>query len=462
MSPGNTRPDIARLPVSHRVRRRGVRAVPIAFLAASLLAMQGFSPAARAAPGENSAPVRQRAMDAGFLRTAPAEEGARLERLVLVARHGIRSPTQDPLVLGRLTGRVWPRWPVGPGQLTPHGRDALRAMTEGLAEWYDLSCHGDDHPCLADTEPVIWADSADARTLESGAIMARGLGASRIVSHHAGEHDPVFTGMAADGAIQKEKDRSDGRDEAHDVLLADRHERPEAVREGLSRLQALFAPQGCDAGQSPCFSAPLRSASDGRLDRRSGPALGASVSENLLLVYLQKLGTEGDSPAWLGRIDPSLLAAVLPVHTYLSDLTRRRGVRALRRGEGLAAVIGKFLTGEGVRLPDGSGPDRRTRLLVLAGHDTTLDALAGYYGLSWNFVDQPDPTAPDTVLAFERWRLRDGRAVTRAVVFHQSLDALRQAAAPDMEHGGRLFLGEITRQVPRVDSGTGVKRPGAG
>jgi 4-phytase/acid phosphatase len=64
---------------------------------------------------------------------------------------------------------------------------------------------------------------------------------------------------------------------------------------------------------------------------------------------------------------------------------------------------------------------------VIAGHDTNISNLAGVFGLSWTLPNQPDATAPDTVLAFELWR--DGASKTvRIVVYSQSLDQLRDAS----------------------------------
>ena len=80
-------------------------------------------------------------------------------------------------------------------------------------------------------------------------------------------------------------------------------------------------------------------------------------------------------------------------------------------------------------LPDGSPVAAATRMIVFAGHDTTLDMLAAIFGLDWSFPDLPDPTGPDTTLGFETWRMPDGTRRVRAVIFHQGLEALRKGQA---------------------------------
>ena len=40
-----------------------------------------------------------------------APENSRLLKLVVLSRHGVRSPTQSPEELARWASRPWPQWP---------------------------------------------------------------------------------------------------------------------------------------------------------------------------------------------------------------------------------------------------------------------------------------------------------------------------------------------------------------
>jgi 4-phytase/acid phosphatase len=51
-----------------------------------------------------------------------------LEQIVLLSRHGVRSPTQPLSELDRLVTTPWARWPVAPGELTPRGANLMRLM----------------------------------------------------------------------------------------------------------------------------------------------------------------------------------------------------------------------------------------------------------------------------------------------------------------------------------------------
>lgn len=362
------------------------------------------------------------------LTAVPPSHAAVLERVVLIARHGIRSPTHDPETLQRETGAAWPVWPVGPGQLTTHGRRTLDALMRDIARYYDLACTRKDHPCLTRLPPVVWADSADDRTRDSGQIMARAFDPSGNLRAHSlapGARDPLFNALT-EAFIQSHRDEI--RMETSSVVEADRQARPRAVTDGLVALQALIAPGGCIPGNKPCFTGPLDlSAGRHGVAISGGAASAASVAENLLLIHVEGLDHAG--LGWVDKIDPALLTRVMPVHEYLSRLTRRHGVLISQKISVMGGAIEAFLAGDDVTLSDGTGVGQGTALLAFAGHDTTLEALAGYFGLDWHFDDQPDRTAPDTTLAFERWREASGKITCRVRIFHQSLAALRAGIA---------------------------------
>jgi 4-phytase/acid phosphatase len=73
-------------------------------------------------------------------------------------------------------------------------------------------------------------------------------------------------------------------------------------------------------------------------------------------------------------------------------------------------------------------------MAVFAGHDTNLASMAGILGVRWSLPDQPDDTAPDTVLAFEVWKARSGQRYVRVAVIYQTMDQLRNATPLDAAH----------------------------
>lgn len=376
-----------------------------------------------------------------------APSGAVLEKVLLVSRHGIRSPTKPLASLEKKTGRTWSGWPVPPGELTDHGRANLALMGQFLQSWYAPLLPQASTPCASATAVFVWADSADTRTRQSGDILSHALTqgcTSAAQSLPAGRHDPLFNALAAGQAhldpqrVMPPLTRAFQQDTAPDS--------PEA--QAASALQAVFAPNGCQQRKGPCFSAPTALSWKKGLPRAEGGLnLSASTAENLLLEYEQGLpstvfgssSTATDSTAARTR---QLLAAVLPAHALQSDRLRRLPALAVPRGHVLAEILLAALAEQPVSLPDGSAVPASARLILFAGHDTTLDMLATLFGLDWSFPDQPDRTAPDTTLAFELWRLPDGQKDVRFRVFHQSLEQLRQAQplSPQAGQGAPLLL----------------------
>lgn len=364
-------------------------------------------------------------------RPVPAPSGAVLEKVLLVSRHGIRSPTKPLATLEKKTGRTWSVWPVPPGELTDHGRADLALMGQFLQSWYAPLLPQASAPCASARAVFVWADSVDTRTRQSGDILTHALTrgcTSTAQSLPAGQHDPLFNALAS-GLAHLDQQR---------VMPPLTHAFQQDTAPGspwaqaASALQAVFAPTGCQQRKGPCFSAPtVLSWKKGLPHAEGGLNLSASTAENLLLEYEQGLPstvfggsqTATDNSATRTR---QLLAVVLPAHALQSDRLRRLPALAVPRGHVLAETLLGALAGQPVPLPDGSVLPASARLILFAGHDTTLDMLATLFGLDWAFADQPDRTAPDTTLAFELWRLPDGQKDVRFRVFHQSLEQLRQ------------------------------------
>src|SRR5512135_1768890 len=93
----------------------------------------------------------------GAAATLQAAGAPRLERVVVVMRHGVRPPTQSNAELAKYAAEPWPAWPVGPGELTPHGGETVRLMARSLARAYradGLLPRG----CPTAGAVAVWAD----------------------------------------------------------------------------------------------------------------------------------------------------------------------------------------------------------------------------------------------------------------------------------------------------------------
>jgi len=292
--------------------------------------------------------------------------------------------------------------------------------------------------CPSADQVGIWADSSDDRTIQSGQIWAEHLlpGCKfTSTSMPAHDRDPLFSGNG--GILTTNADRIGVE---RDIANAEAN-RPADVGRALAKLQALLGNTCNVHGAPPCLDVPNTVAwHKGSPHLTGGLSTAATMSENLLLQYLDDMPSQ--QVAWGQNNLPTLLAQVLPAHEYQSDLIRRSAVVAHAKGDGLAHAISSILSDQKTVLSDGSLITRSAQAVIFAGHDTTLDALATIYGLNWTFEDQPDRTAPDTTLAFERWRNTDGTRLVKVVVFHQSLDEIRYLQPlPATESGTSVAVG---------------------
>ncbi len=342
------------------------------------------------------------------LPAAQAAEAPVLEKLVLLQRHGVRSPTKPPEAYAAYAGQAWPDWPVAPGILTPHGRRDIALMAGWLRSVY-AGLLGTE-ACPAAAAVSVWADGGDERTRDSGQAFLDGAfpGCGLMASHGPeGRTDPLFDGVSS-GACPVDPVKA--QKALADALKKTNAEHALEIEAGKTALAEVLAPsdrnflQNADSVQSSKSGAKLE-----------GPlAVSASLAENLLLEYAQ--GLPSDQVGW-GRAGQATLERILPLHNIASTVTRRTPYLASHNGALLAQAMLAKLRGHAA-------------LSVIAGHDTNLSNLAGILGVSWVLPGQPDDTAPGTAMAIELWRTSGGEHLVKLRVFYQPLEAMRTEAPP--------------------------------
>lgn len=338
----------------------------------------------------------------------------RVERVVMLMRHGVRAPLDGEVPDGTRTAAPWPRWPVAQSRLTDHGAEAL--MRLGRFDRRLLAARG----VLAATgcpdagQVRIHANTA-VRTIASGEAYARGFapGCALPVDHlPEGQADPIFEPLAA-GATRFDAaaavaaiDRYTGGVDA----LARRHQ---AAMTRLDQVLGCGLPTGC----SPATPSRVTPSANGRGITLSGPIRAMSgTAQVLLLQYAQ--GLPRDQVGW-GRADAATIRDVGALHAALFDVFTRSPYMAAHQ----SAVLGRHML-------DALSAEPGPRLDLLMGHDTNVTALAAALG-----VDLVAPgyatgdVAPGGALLIER--LRDpvgGRRYVRVSYQTQSPDALRRVS----------------------------------
>jgi len=347
----------------------------------------------------------------------------RLKYVVIVNRHGVRSPTWDASRLNQYSAKPWPDWGVRPGDLTPHGRKLIGILGSYYRDWlageHLLSGNG-----CGDTNRIyIWADT-DQRTLETGRAFAEsivpGCGLA-IHSRPEDQKDPVFSGLGA-------PDLKSAAEAVRGRLGSDPRKLLEDHRGALDILQFILT--GGKGTPKKLLESPAEIAviAEGKAIELQGPfAPSSTLSENLLLEYAD--GMQGEKLAW-GRLTRESLFSVLELHHVYADLMRRTRYPARTRGSNLLAHVLASMeqAATGKPVPGGIGaPD--TSLLILSGHDTNLSNLAGMLDLSWTLPGyQPDETPPGGALIFSLWRdSASGQMSVRAQYLAATLDQMRNA-----------------------------------
>lgn len=346
----------------------------------------------------------------------PLAAAPRLKYVVIVSRHGVRSPTWEMSRLNRYSAEPWPEWNVPPGNLTPHGRKLIELMGAYYREWLEGEQLLRSGGCQDARRIDIHADK-DQRTIETGRAFAASLAPGCGVEVHSqaeGQPDPLFSGA---GTPDPER------------MLAAVRERlgPNPQKLATDHHAALDALQEILRGKAAA-PATIGVALKGKSIELTGPfATGSTFSENLLLEYAE--GMEGPALGW-GRLTAQNLQRVLEIHAVYADLTRRTPYLARARGSNLLAHVWRSLeqAASGKTIPGAIGQPGDA-VLLLAGHDTNLSNLSGMLGLTWKLPGyQADDTPPGGALIFSLWRdAATGQDSVKLRYLAQTLDQMRHA-----------------------------------
>lgn len=347
--------------------------------------------------------------------------GPELKYVVIVSRHGVRSPTWDAARLREYSPDPWPDWGVAPGELTPHGRELIRILGDYYREW--LAGEGLLSPpgCRDAGRVFVWADK-DQRTVETGRAFAETIlpGCGVALHSGAGGRDPLFSGVgapSAERALAAVRQRL-GSDPQR---LVGQH------RQAIDALQFILT-GGRGAPRKLLDPRPgVDVEVSGKSVEMTGPfAAGSTLSEVFLLEYAN--GFRGRDLGW-GRLTEENLDRALELHGLYADLMRRTPYIARARGSNLLAHVLHSLeqAASGSAVPGALGHPGDA-LLFLAGHDTNLSNLSGMLDLSWQLKGyRPDETPPGGALIFSLWRDSGGHLFVRTKYLAQTLDQMRNA-----------------------------------
>jgi 4-phytase/acid phosphatase len=360
---------------------------------------------------------------------AGATPSIQLRYVVIITRHGVRSPTWSSERLNQYSSEAWPEWSVPPGNLTPHGRTLMKLLGAYYREW--LSGEGllRQQGCGDVGRVYIYADN-EQRTLETGRALAETLLPGCALAVHSqppGSRDSLFEPLEA--GLTKPDWEIAAR--AVRERLADPSGRfRDLHRAAFETLEFLLSDGGGNAPEKRIEPPEKISVSvTGKGVQLNEPwGLASTLSENLLLECAE--GMQGKDFGW-GRLDANTLFRVLELHAVYADLMRRTPYLARLRGFNLLYHLLRSMeqaaTGKAV---PGALDRPGNAVLIVSGHDTNLSNLSGMLGLSWHLPGyQPDDTPPGGALIFSLWQRPNGAVYfVRVQYLAQTLEQMRSAA----------------------------------
>ena len=339
----------------------------------------------------------------------PATEGLKLEKVVMLMRHGIRPPTKPHVVPPGYSNEQWPNWPVDFGLLTPRGAAGARLLGENDRIW--LGARGLLPAGCPAAGSVVLKASYKQRTIRTAESWADGFmpGCAALVAHPADEaDDAIFHGLESGPAW------FDGQ-HAYDAAVAQAPGGDIAAETARHRgeLALLAKVLNCAMPACPLTTEPSRlvARAHDRPDMEGPLDVASTASQTLLLEYLE--GMPMSEVGW-GRVSRAEIEELLRFH----PLKFRYANRPAYIANGAAGpIVGEILAALGEQGP---------KLTLLAGHDTNVADVGGYFDLHWHVPSYPaDEVPPGSALGFELVRDAKGNRYVRAFYRAQTMDQLR-------------------------------------
>jgi len=359
----------------------------------------------------------------------PAESDLRF--VLILSRHGVRSPTLRIDQLARFATDPWPQWEVPPGYLTPHGRLNMELMGAYYRAYYTSQGLLSGRPDTDGSRIFFRADS-DERTIASAQALAAGLIPSFPVRVHAlpqGQPgDPLlnaydtYRGHWNPGVV---KAAILGRIGGDPRLLA---EEARPTIEALERI--LLGRDGAPpSGKVSLFDLPISVDVDENLFWQAYEIVEAFTLEYADAMPLQEVG-------W-GRVTEADIKRLAPLDTLFFDLYSCTPYLAQIQASDLAdhilatleqAALGRPVTGA-IGSPGG-------RMAILVGHDDNIIPLGKLLDIGWRVPGAAANLAlPGGALVFElRCARGDGRLLVRTRFVSETLEQMRDAAPLTLEN----------------------------
>lgn len=347
----------------------------------------------------------------------------RLERAVIVMRHGVRAATDTPK-MDQASAQPWPAFEVPDGQLTPHGAQAVTLLGQWERNYFERLGLLAKGGCEAVGDTFVWSSPAP-RTQATAKALLEGMfpGCQVPVGHATEKTDTLFHGSELGlGTPDPAKARA--------AILQAMGGSPELARrkyaaDVAAMAAAVGAPADCVAkrGANACgLYAKAWGVKDGGKVGLTGPvAVGASMSETIRMQYADGWPLERIAFGHVKNADD--VVRLMGLRSAKYDLVNHVPYLARRGGSQLLSQVAMAVEAR----KDVQGGPPPARLTIFVAHDTNISQLRSMLGFDWKLGNYRDnDSVPAGTLLFERFvRDRDGKRFVRVTYLAQSLDQTR-------------------------------------
>lgn len=354
-------------------------------------------------------------------------DSAQLEKVFIIARHGVRAPIHLTPEVRELAAQPFPFWPVPAGHLTAKGFSQMQWLGRKLHHQFVDAGLLQLEGCGDANQVFVWTD-VNARTRHSGEAFLMGLapGCEEPIHHQKdlSKPDPRFNPIKAglckvsapkarqaiESVVGHPLDAIDTLEEAsihkvEQVLNISQSEACKGIEKGDCHL-AQLQPTQLVFGENnePQFTGAVQTAS--------------SLAEDFILEKMQ-----GINAGW-GRISGlKQWDLLMEVHNKHLEWLYHAPYLSVRHAAPIIEIIANEFADQPMR---GLTETHKAqpKVVVMMGHDTNLASVSGALDMVWKLKDEPDQTPVGTALIFERWRLPDDRTQMVSYLLYPPLDNL--------------------------------------
>jgi 4-phytase/acid phosphatase len=375
--------------------------------------------------------------------------------VLILSRHGVRSPLLRNEEMARFAADPWPQWEVPAGILTPHGRKVMELMGAYYRAYYASQGLLSGDPAVDSSRIFIRADG-NQRTIESARALGEGLLPGKsVVIHALAVNRPPENGSDHTGDPLLDPDtpvlRSDSGLRTASVLGRIGGDYGLLLEENRPALEALErVVLGGDGtpppGKVSLFSLP------------PGGALWTDAQRMVDAIALEYADGKPLADVGWGRIRPADLPPLLSLSSLVFDLNLRTRFRAQASASNLAdhilSTLEQAATGQAV---DGALGTPRDRLALVVGHDSNIIPLGGLLNVGWRLPGASfNPVLPGGAMIFELRRMRaNGRFVVRTRYVAPTYAQTRAAVPLTLENppaAAPIFVPECSVASPGYDA----------